>query len=147
MELPREELEAAELLWTQAGDPSADDAHDAHDAAPNEDETMGDDSRFNSNNGDQLDFAPEKFAGVRLTTAAAMAEPAAAPTSISSRPTIAPDVFFQGMVVQHPSYGLGKITAISGIGPKRSATVTFAAGAGERKFLLIHSQLSPAKGD
>ncbi len=150
MELPREELEAAELLWTQAGEPSADDAHDAHDghdAAPNEDEAMGDDSRFESDNGDQLDFAPEKFAGVRLTTAAAMAAPAAAPAAISARPAIAPDDFFQGMIVQHPSYGLGKITAISGIGPKRSATVTFAAGAGERKFLLIHSQLSPAKSE
>lgn len=149
MELPREELEAAELLWTQTGDQSADDAHDSHDghdAAPNEDETMGDDSRFDSQNGDQLDFAPEKFAGLRLTTAAAMAEPAAAPTAISTRRAIAPDDFFQGMVVQHPIYGLGKIIAISGAGPKRSATVTFAAGAGERKFLLIHSQLSPASG-
>jgi DNA helicase-2/ATP-dependent DNA helicase PcrA len=75
-----------------------------------------------------------------------MAEPAAVSASAATRPTIAPDEFFQGMVVQHPNYGLGKVTALSGAGPKRSATVTFASGAGERKFLLIHSQLSPASG-
>ncbi len=51
----------------------------------------------------------------------------------------------QGMVVRHPEYGLGKIIALSGAGPKRTATVVFASSAGEKKFVLIHSQLAPAK--
>ena len=49
------------------------------------------------------------------------------------------------MVVRHPDYGLGKITAIGGVGPKRAATIQFASAAGEKKFLLIHSRLTPAK--
>jgi DNA helicase-2/ATP-dependent DNA helicase PcrA len=74
-----------------------------------------------------------------------MIESPTAPAA-AARPALAPDQFHQGMVVQHPDYGLGKITAISGTGPKRSATILFASAAGERKFLLIHSRLTPAKG-
>jgi DNA helicase-2/ATP-dependent DNA helicase PcrA len=48
------------------------------------------------------------------------------------------------MVVQHPTYGLGKIVALSGGGAKRKATIMFAAGAGEKHFLLAHSPLRPA---
>ncbi len=57
---------------------------------------------------------------------------------------ISPEVFHQGMIVRHPQYGLGKIAALSGSGIKRKATVVFAAGAGEKRFLLIHSPLRPA---
>ncbi len=57
---------------------------------------------------------------------------------------VSPEVFHQGMVVRHPQYGLGKIVALSGSGIKRKATVLFAAGAGEKRFLLIHSPLRPA---
>jgi hypothetical protein len=146
MELPREELEAAELLYSETIAAAAHDTHEAHDPAPDDEGTMGDDSRFKSEDSEQIDFAPERFSGVRLTTAAAMAESTAARVVAGPRPTIAPDDFVQGMIVEHPNYGLGKISSISGAGPKRSATVSFAASAGERKFLLIHSQLSPAKG-
>ncbi len=48
------------------------------------------------------------------------------------------------MIVRHPNYGLGKIVALSGSGTKRKATVVFAAGAGEKRFLLAHSPLRPA---
>jgi DNA helicase II / ATP-dependent DNA helicase PcrA len=57
---------------------------------------------------------------------------------------LSPELFAQGMVVRHPEYGLGKIVALSGSGPKRKATVMFASAAGEKRFLLIHSQLRPA---
>jgi DNA helicase-2/ATP-dependent DNA helicase PcrA len=57
---------------------------------------------------------------------------------------VSPEVFHQGMVVRHPQYGLGKIVALSGNGIKRKATVLFATGAGEKRFLLIHSPLRPA---
>ena len=45
-ELPREELEAAELLWTQTAEDSAHNGqgpHDVHDTVPDDEGTMGDD--------------------------------------------------------------------------------------------------------
>ncbi len=59
---------------------------------------------------------------------------------------LAPESFFQGMVVRHPEYGLGKVIALSGSGPRRTATVAFLAGAGQKKFVLSQSPLRPAKG-
>ena len=80
----------------------------------------------------------------RLTTAAALAETETAsgdrPATVV-RPPTNPDLFLQGMLVQHPEYGLGKILAASGTGVKRSVTVAFVSGAGQKKFLLIHSPL------
>lgn len=75
-----------------------------------------------------------------LTTAAEMHSPQTA-----ELPRIAPDAFRQGMVVRHPTYGLGKIVALSGTGIKRQATVTFASSAGQKKFMLAQSDLRPAK--
>jgi len=76
-----------------------------------------------------------------LTTAAAMtASPAV------ELPQVDPDSFHQGMIVKHPQYGLGKVIALSGSGMRRSATVAFAAGAGQKKFMLQQSQLRPAVG-
>ncbi len=79
-------------------------------------------------------------ASLRLTTAAQLdGGPQSEPAAVS------PDVFHQDMVVSHPQYGLGKIVALSGTGPRRQATVAFAAGAGQRKFILMKSALRPAK--
>jgi DNA helicase II / ATP-dependent DNA helicase PcrA len=81
----------------------------------------------------------------RLTTAADLAaRQAESTTSDTPISPISPEVFHQGMIVRHPSYGLGKIVALSGSGTKRKATVVFAAGAGEKRFLLAHSPLRPA---
>jgi DNA helicase-2/ATP-dependent DNA helicase PcrA len=60
-------------------------------------------------------------------------------------PPVSPDDFHHGMLVRHPEYGLGKIIALSGNGVKRTATVAFAQGAGEKKFILVHSKLRPVK--
>ncbi|REK12876.1 MAG: AAA family ATPase [Planctomycetota bacterium] len=62
-------------------------------------------------------------------------------------PRVSPDVFHQGMVVRHPIYGLGKIIALSGRGDRRTASVAFATGAGERRFVLSASPLRPARSD
>jgi DNA helicase-2/ATP-dependent DNA helicase PcrA len=79
-------------------------------------------------------------APLRLTTAAQLdGGPRCEPTAVS------PDVFHQDMVVSHPQYGLGKIVALSGTGLRRQATVAFAAGAGQKKFVLMKSALRPAK--
>jgi DNA helicase II / ATP-dependent DNA helicase PcrA len=55
-----------------------------------------------------------------------------------------PEQFRQSMVVIHPQHGLGKITALSGEGAKRTATVQFVTGE-EAKFRLAFSELRPAQ--
>jgi ATP-dependent DNA helicase UvrD/PcrA len=62
-----------------------------------------------------------------------------------SHTVTSPDAFYDGMLVRHPEYGLGKIVALSGSGVKRTATVAFAQGAGEKRFILTHSRLQPAR--
>jgi DNA helicase-2/ATP-dependent DNA helicase PcrA len=74
-----------------------------------------------------------------------MVAPPALATAAPAKAVIPPEAFQQGMVVRHPEYGLGKITAIDGQGAKRTATVLFASAAGEKRFYLIHSSLAPAK--
>ena len=59
---------------------------------------------------------------------------------------VSPEAFHHGMVVTHPEFGLGKIVAIGGSGPKRSATVQFAGETCVRKFVLKFSVLRPARG-
>ncbi|MEX0977584.1 MAG: 3'-5' exonuclease, partial [Pirellulales bacterium] len=58
---------------------------------------------------------------------------------------VSPEAFHQGMIVRHPSYGLGKIVALAGSGERRTATVVFATGGGEKNFVLAKSPLRPAK--
>jgi DNA helicase-2/ATP-dependent DNA helicase PcrA len=78
--------------------------------------------------------------GTRLVTAASLSGQAIGVNPVS------PEAFHQGMVVSHPEFGLGKIVAIGGSGPKRSATVQFAGVIGMRKFVLKFSLLRPARG-
>ncbi len=76
------------------------------------------------------------------STAEAPAPAAVAPSAVERT---SPELFAQGMVVTHPEYGLGKIVALSGKADKRVATVNFATGAGQKKFVLTHSPLRPVK--
>ncbi len=76
-----------------------------------------------------------------ITTAAELAGNA----TTKKHAKVSPDVFSHGMTVVHPEFGPGKITALSGAGHGRRATVQFAT-AGERKFVLAHSPLRPAQG-
>lgn len=46
-----------------------------------------------------------------------------------------------GSEVEHPDYGTGRISEISGSGPKRTATVVFAPEYGSRRFRLSHCNL------
>jgi len=61
------------------------------------------------------------------------------------KPRISPNVFRHGMAVEHPQYGAGTIIALSGDGPKRTATVRFFQDNAERKFRLLFSDLTPAE--
>lgn len=55
------------------------------------------------------------------------------------------DTFTEGMMVQHESYGVGKVTAISGHGVLRKIKVRFHQ-AGERSFLANKAKLAIVKG-
>jgi DNA helicase-2/ATP-dependent DNA helicase PcrA len=74
----------------------------------------------------------------QLTTAAELAN-GGSPTA-----AIDPDVFRQGMVVRHPTLGLGRIVALSGSGAARKATVDFGAS-GRKSYVLSKSALRPVK--
>lgn len=91
--------------------------------------------------------SPARKPLARLETAADLAaarglqrEP---PAAAAPHARCSPELFYQGMIVRHPEYGLGKIVALSGSGRYRSATVAFASGGGQQKFVLAHSPLVP----
>jgi DNA helicase-2/ATP-dependent DNA helicase PcrA len=83
---------------------------------------------------------PRTAATMQLTTAAELA------AGGRPAPPASPDSFHQGMLVRHPSYGLGRIVALSGTGAGRKATVDFPRPTGRKKFVLASSPLRPVKG-
>ena len=143
MELPRDEMDVVEpaASATSAWEPGDADAEFA---------ASDDDIQFDP---EQLERAtpPETDAGssssltaatsaASITTAAKLQQ-----GSQNAPPPPSPEAFHQGMVVRHPEYGPGKIVALSGSGARRTATVAFAAGAGEKKFVIAKSPLQPAR--
>jgi DNA helicase-2/ATP-dependent DNA helicase PcrA len=84
--------------------------------------------------------SPGRAWAARVMTAAELSGEDTAPLS-----NVSAEEFYQGMLVRHPEYGLGKIVALSGEPPMRRATVNFASAAGEKKFILEKSALRPAK--
>ena len=78
-----------------------------------------------------------------LMTAADMLAPSDDKASQEVRPS--PDEFYVGLVVTHPNYQLGKVIALSGKDQRRTATVQFFSGAGQRKFVIVSSPLRPVK--
>ena len=57
---------------------------------------------------------------------------------------IDPNSFQIGMTITHPTYGLGKIAALSGQGKDRTGTINFAL-AGQKKFILSKSPVRPVR--
>lgn len=78
-----------------------------------------------------------------LVTAAELAN--ATTSDKLDAPRTNPDEFHVGMVVRHPKYDLGKVMALSGSHERRTATIQFFGGAGERKIRLHHSSIHPVK--
>jgi DNA helicase-2/ATP-dependent DNA helicase PcrA len=83
-------------------------------------------------------------AAFRLTTAAALAEMAAGAAPPAAGPPDL-DAFRPGVLVVHPQYGIGRISAIEGAGPNRKGKVAFTI-AGEKVFVLAKSPLRPVSG-
>ncbi|WP_425398421.1 ATP-dependent helicase [Aeoliella sp.] len=131
MEMPREQLEMV--------DARSDDL----DFYADDYDTYGVDEQYEEPS-TQIDVpkspAPKLPVAAGLTTAAQLAG-----GKSTKHSKVSPDVFSLGMTVVHPEFGPGKITALGGSGSARKATVQFAA-AGERRFVLVHSQLRPAQG-
>jgi DNA helicase-2/ATP-dependent DNA helicase PcrA len=149
MELPRGEMDVVGAAATHQpweDDSQYADIEDVHEEASGDTSWDADlDDSFDVDVLEQESTAktPVSTLGVGpLTTAAELhrAE-TAAPAPVP------PEAFIQGMVVRHPSYGLGKIVALSGSRERRTATVAFASTAGEKKFVLASSPLRPAKGN
>ena len=136
-ELPLEEIERDDAVWTD----TADEASSADGFGPHTDDepvwTPPDESpeKPSEIRREGPNPAPASAAVTRLTTAAELA------AGLLGTSDTAPDVYKQGMLVRHPEYGLGKVVALSGSGPRRTATVNFISGAGQRKFVIGQSQL------
>ncbi len=82
--------------------------------------------------------AYRETAPASITTAAALSgETEAAADRLS------PDQYYQGMVVKHAEYGIGKVVALSGSGRNRRATIAFVSpGIGEKPFVLAHAKFT-----
>jgi DNA helicase-2/ATP-dependent DNA helicase PcrA len=165
MELPTEEMDVADYSWAAPGFPSAADSMfvlpEAESYADNGD--LEESSAEWPNQSEPAAWPPQSEAcpgsgpvtgkpPFRLTTASELVGapvlhgiPDAAQPTTEALSAVCPDDFHHGMLVRHPEYGLGKILALSGAGVKRTVTVAFAQGAGEKRFILVHSKLRPAQ--
>jgi DNA helicase-2/ATP-dependent DNA helicase PcrA len=163
MEMPREEIEITQAPELAADWPDSDWAEDQWSDDSFADQTDHEDTSFdvdsfntpptNSDSSsadsstadadsDTTTSSKYQATSARVTTAAELDQSKADP-SVTPTPRLSPDAFKQGMAVQHPEHGLGKIVALSGAGKQRRATVRFAT-AGEKRFVLAHSPLRPA---
>jgi DNA helicase-2/ATP-dependent DNA helicase PcrA len=139
MELPRAEM----TIITTSGfaprsrRPASDFDDDAGDAFE------GDAEVSQVGEWDDFDFVqdepPAKQRSAKVMTAAEMfTEGETAARQIPS------SAFVQGMIVSHPEYGDGQIIALSGSAHSRTAVVRFYGSAGEKRFRLAQSKLTPA---
>jgi DNA helicase-2/ATP-dependent DNA helicase PcrA len=140
LELPFDELEASEAAWSVAASHggATEDGFEAH---SHHDEPIWSRPEEESPAFTSPSPAPVRQPGAALTTAAELA------TGASGQPSAPPEAFLEGMLVRHPEYGLGKIVALSGFGPRRTATVNFTSSAGQKKFVLQQSPLRPLKSN
>lgn len=83
--------------------------------------------------------APGEF---RLTTAAALLGSLGGIVAGEAHPRVNLDAFQIGVLVVHPEFGLGRITATEGEGTGRKGKVAFAVGP-PRTFVFARSPLKP----
>ena len=136
IELPRDEMEMiqppGEADYFEGG---GSDREDFIDADP-DDRFDGIDEIHPESDIPTLSSAIENLSG-QLTTAAAMA---AGQTDLSTQ-RMAPEDYAEGMLVEHPKYGPGRVERLSGKGEKRTAMIRFFTGE-EKKFRLAFAPLS-----
>jgi len=127
MELPRGEMEVIEPE-VEAAEPFPAEAEEAF-AAEAEESERPPTGAVEARRRKRLAVAP-------LMTAAELA-------GHGPPPAVAPDDFYQGLVVIHPKNGIGTIVALSGSGRSRTATVDFASPPRRLKFVIARSPLRP----
>ncbi len=130
MELPREEMNVMQPPSRRYGwdERSNDSVHEQI-------EELEADSETQSRRSDQSRRQAKAIAPIM--TAADMIE-----SKSNSVVHVDPDEFEFGMIVTHPTYGTGKIVAMSGEGKKRQATVSFFNGK-RQAFRLQFSGMKP----
>jgi DNA helicase-2/ATP-dependent DNA helicase PcrA len=135
LELPRDEMEIVEPSYSGYSSRAGSRYDDTNHAEFDDVHHWRDDAAY-------APPAPRRSASPspsRIKTAAELAGKRGA-----SGANVSADEFYQGQVVTHPEYGPGKVIALSGGGPRRTATVAFPA-AGEKKFVIEKSQLKPVR--
>jgi len=169
MELPREEMAVFEPtssphldeVWDEGVDP--DDAYlqdivddrdiDATDAdvdLANADVDLADADVDDPLAAEELQrtFAQRRAerAAPSVMTAAQLLEQAQRGQRRASRPeSAAPGDFVEGMIVNHPEHGLGRIVKLVGKAEKQTATVQFFDSARPRNYVLAFSKLTPVR--
>jgi DNA helicase-2/ATP-dependent DNA helicase PcrA len=144
MELPRAEMKMSDTVgsrrttpdWEDGFEPAAGDDFESEASQV----TGMDDADFSQD--EETSHKKRDKSAVTLTSGLVTAANLLAK---NEQPRISPNVFRHGMAVEHPQYGTGTIIALSGNGPKRTATVRFFQDNEERKFRLIFSDLVPAE--
>jgi DNA helicase-2/ATP-dependent DNA helicase PcrA len=158
MELPRHEMELSDTVTSRRTTPDWEEGFEpgAHDEFEADALQIGDEADTNpkrkrgtvppeDDNYSQIDDGPAKRGEKAPATLTSGLVTAADLLAKNNRPRISPNVFKHGMAVEHPEYGAGTVIALSGDGPKRTATVRFFADSAERKFRLLFSDLTPAE--
>jgi DNA helicase-2/ATP-dependent DNA helicase PcrA len=138
MELPRGEMESFEAVARPQANQWDDDSFDPASFDDDLHAPPDDDTEFSQAPPVPVAKAESAAKFSALRTAAELLED-------QNRPRVSANRFTQGMVVKHPEYGYGEIVALSGTGPKRTATVKFYDVVEEKKFRLLFSPLEPAE--
>ena len=143
MELPRSEMHLSDSVGSRRTTP---DWVDGFEPGAHSDSEAEASQVTKDDDADSLQDAPPASGKQRATPQLTAGLVTAADLlAKNQQPRISPNVFRHGMTVEHPEYGLGSIIALSGDGPKRTATVRFFQGGAERKFRLLFSDLVPAE--
>ena len=153
MELPREEMEVfeptssphIEETWNNR---AADDDAYVQDIVDDDPGARGFDDPL-MDEAIQHDFEQQQKkrpAAASVMTAAQLLDSALdGDGETNERTTIPPADFVEGMVVNHPECGLGKIVKLTGKEDKRTATVQFFNSPRLRQFILAYSSLVPVQ--
>ena len=153
MELPREEMEVFEPKSSRHIDETWDDRADDDDAYVQDivDDDPGelgfDDPLMDE--AIQHDFEQQQMkrpAVASVMTAAQLLDSALdGDGETNERSKMPPADFVEGMVVNHPECGLGRIVKLTGKEDKRTATVQFFNSPRLRQFILAYSSLVPVQ--
>src|SRR4051794_40037066 len=143
MELPRHEMKLSDSVGSRRTTPDWEEGFEPGARDPFESEA----SQLSPMNDEECsqEVVAKRPSAKQQTTLTSGLLTAADLLAKQDRPKISPNVFRHGMAVEHPQYGAGTVIALSGDGPKRTATVKFFGDGQERKFRLIFSDLTPGE--